>query len=84
MDPFGYWLLGFVCIVAALFAFRIAILVIQPWVATAKGESFMEEAGQMIEQVISNVITLMIISVPVGAVYASYRLGADLAERWGW
>jgi cytochrome b561 len=84
MDPFGYWLLGYCCIVGALLIFRWLVVLIQPWVSTPQGESFMEEACQTLEHITTTVTTLMFFSVPVGAVYACYCLGADLAERWGW
>lgn len=78
MEPFGYWLIGFLTLFAGVFAVRLLLTALAPWIETKKGESVMELLSLHIEQVAVWLGTALALSVPVGAVYASYRLGHDV------
>lgn len=81
MDPVGYWLLGVATISILIVVGRLVIWAAQPWIATEKGETIMENISSACEAGFSWCGTMLAISVPVGAVYACYLLGRDLWDK---
>lgn len=82
MEPFGYWLIGFLTLFAGGYTIRLVTTAVQPWIKTPQGESFMELVAGHFEELMNWLGICLTFSVVVGAVYASYCLGRDIAERF--